>query len=159
MTSLLSIPWFYVCIFLSPQEIPLKPAQEFELTIDLQLKQRMERGESSIAYSNPRNEQKKGYQGPLPYLYLNLTFRTLQPGEDIIKLLDHENKQILRKKCSLTQRYILDLGYTDDIKDGITSQKYTVLLISNDKTETSRIVIAIDHDGHFTVNGELRGKF
>jgi hypothetical protein len=53
----------------------------------------------------------------------------------------------------------LVIGYTDDVKDRVTPHEYILTFLSEDKTPLSRIVIFIDEDGTFAVNGEKRGRF
>lgn len=134
-------------------EAPLKPNDEFEVKLDYQLKQKPISDRLSIDYY----ETKEG--GMLPYLILNIRLLKLSDQEVKAKIVDAKGKLIFNRKASLNDVLKLDIGYTDDVKDRVTSYKFNIVFLSADKKEVSRIYILIEEDGTFLVNDEVRGKF
>jgi hypothetical protein len=53
----------------------------------------------------------------------------------------------------------IDIGFTADVIDRVSAHEYILTFLSPAKSETSKIVILIQEDGTFLVNGEKRGKF
>jgi hypothetical protein len=140
-------------LFFQGTEIPFKPNDEFEIKLDYQLKQKPISDRLSIDYY----DTKEG--GTLPYLILNIRSLKLSEREVRVKIIDSKGKLILSRKASLTDVLKLDVGYTDDAKDRVTSSEFNLYFVSADKKEISRIHILIEEDGTFLVNGEVRGKF
>ncbi len=140
-------------LFLQKTEIPLKPNDEFEIKLDYQLKQKPISDRLSIDYY----DTKEG--GMLPYLILNIRLLKLSEQEVKTKIIDGKDKLIFNRKTSVNDVLKLDIGYTDDVKDRVTSYKFNIIFLSADKKEVSRIYILIEEDGTFLVNDEIRGKF
>ena len=53
----------------------------------------------------------------------------------------------------------IEVGFTDDAKDRVSAHQYLLTFLSPKRAETSKIVIEIEKDGTFLVNGQKRGKF
>lgn len=140
-------------LFFQKPEVPLKPNDEFEVKLDYQLKQKPISDRLSIDYY----ETKEG--GMLPYLILNIRLLKLSDQEVKTKIIDAKGKLIFNRKASVNDVLKLDIGYTDDVKDRVTSYKFDIVFLSADKKEVSRIYILIEEDGTFLVNDEVRGKF
>ncbi len=140
-------------LFFQKTEIPYKPNDEFEVKLDYQLKQKPISDRMSIDYY----DTKEG--GMLPYLILNIRLLKLSEQEVKTKIIDGKGKLIFNRKTTLNDVLKLDIGYTDDVKDRVTSYKFNIIFQSADKKEVSRIYILIEEDGTFLVNGEIRGKF
>ncbi len=143
-------------ILLTVQDnIPFKAKDEFELKMDYQFKQRISEDRQVLDY---RETRPKG-TGPLPYLTLDLKILRMNEGEERIRIYDNKNTFNLTKKLKADTVVKLDLGYTADIKDRVTAHEYIVLLIGeNSKEAVSKIVIHVEEDGSFIVNGEERGR-
>ncbi len=141
--------------------LPFKPAEEFKLEIEYKFKARPMVENSFINLTETQLEKEKRAAGgnPLPYLIIHVSFLQLSDKEVKVRCIDNTNKNRLSRKAELNRKYTIDLGFTDDIKDRVTPHEYTFFLISDDKEETSRIVLLIEPDGSFMVNGSRRGKF
>lgn len=143
-------------ILLTMQDsIPFKAKDEFELKMDYQFKQRISEDRQVLDYRETRPKA----TGPLPYLTLDLKILKMNEGEERIRIYDNKNTFNLTKKLKADTVVKLDLGYTADIKDRVTAHEYIVLLIGeNSKEPVSKIVIHVEEDGSFLVNGEERGR-
>ncbi len=140
---------------------PLKAAEEFKLELEYKFKQRPAAENSFIDLTETEREKEKRTTGttPLPYLIIHLSFPKLSEQEVRIRCSDNNKKNRLSKKAEVGKIYSLDLGFTEDMKDRMTAYEYTFYLMDDDKKETSRIVLNVEADGTFTVNGVKRGKF
>jgi len=140
-------------LFFQKTEIPYKPNDEFEVKLDYQLKQKPISDRFSIDYY----DTKEG--GMLPYLILNIRPLKLSEHEVKAKIIDNKERVIFNRKTTVNDVLKIDIGYTDDAKDRVTSYKFNIIFLSSDKKEVSRIYILIEEDGTFLVNEEVRGKF
>ncbi|MBP9924583.1 MAG: hypothetical protein KBF45_01235 [Cyclobacteriaceae bacterium] len=141
-------------------QTPFKPADEFELKINFTIEDRpidepYKKG--NVVLLEDRLRKDKG--GPLPYLKVKLTILKVADQEFRIRVLDHQGQLVSSKKVGPNVEIKIDWGFSDDIKDGIVTPEYTVLFISKDKKNVSRIYMLVQEDGTFLVNDEKRGKF
>ncbi len=155
MTTALSILLFTA--FVWQEVVPYKPSDEFEVLIDYKFQERPP--------SDPTKEyqitidEKSRRTGPLPYLKLQLKFLKLSRDEVKVKIVNSRGEMVYSRKASEGTVITLDVGYTDDVKDGVAPHEFTALLYSDARKATSRIHFDIMEDGTFMVNEEKKGKF
>ena len=143
------------------QDLPYKPKEEFDIKLDYQLKQRTFSGSGTLVHLD---ESRKEYERRtstdlLPFLALEIKLLKLAPGEVKVKIVNNRKERVLNRKVEQGDVVPLLLGFTDDVKDRVKAHEYTLFFMNKDKEETSRIVVTIDEDGTFNVNGEKRGQF
>ena len=94
------------------------------------------------------------------YLTSILNVKVLKPAPEEVRIRVVENgtRIALNKKFDMNTVLILDIGYTDDIKDRVKAYEYTVYYLTADKKPVSKVVIYFDEDGTYFVNNEKRGK-
>lgn len=152
--------WF--CLLnINQSEVPLKPKEEFTVELNFSFKDR------PIADTKPTYENKDikvdrdRNSGPLPYLGLKVKFLKVSDEEVRIKVINTNNRTMLTRKLEVNEVFLIDVGFTDDIKDRMpgVSSEFNIFTLSAKKKEISRIHILIQEDGSFLVNGERRGKF
>lgn len=151
----------FLFVFQEP-ELPLKPVEEFKIEIEFKFKPRPSSPNTYIDLTETvsEKEQRAGGGGsPLPYLIIHISFQALSDKEVRIQCSDNNKKNRMARKIELNKPYKLDMGYTDDMKDRITAYEFTFVLMDNDKKDTSKIVVKVEEDGTFLVNGIKRGKF
>lgn len=142
------------------QDIPYKPKEEFEIKLDYQFKQRPVADPNSVNLDETRGEYQRRTGGNvLPYLILNIKLLKLSEENMRVRISKNINDRPINKKVDINSVIQLDLGFTDDMKDRVKAHEYTVSFISSDKKTMSQILISIDEDGSFFVNGEKRGQF
>lgn len=144
-----------ILAFLFLQEVPFKSKDEFEVKLDYQLKQRPLPDHNTVHLG-------KDYErnpGVLPYLVLNIKLLKLPSEKMRVRVTTNLREKAFYKKVDLNSLVELDLGFTDDMKDRVSAHQYTLTFITPDKTPVEAIVINVDEDGSFFVNGEKRGKF
>jgi hypothetical protein len=148
-----------VCLVLSVQEIPFKAKEDFEIKFDMSFKQRPAAGNYTIHLDETKeaHDRRTSYD-LLPYLILKVKILTLLPAEIRIKAFRDGKDQVFNKKAIADMEFKLDLGFTDDVKDGISGYKHVIEFLSADKKTISQIVIEFDKEGNYMVNGEKRGK-
>ena len=155
---------FLACIFVGGmlllQDVPYKTSNEFEIRLDYQFKNREPADRNSIDLNETRAEhERRTSTAILPYLVLHVKMLKLSEQEVKVKITDNFGNTVGTKKITTGTVIPLDVGFTDDVKDRISAHQYNMTLISPDKKFTSRIVVHIEEDGTFLVNGERRGKF
>lgn len=138
------------------QDIPYKPKEEFDIGVDLKFKQRPADDPNTVHLGD---QPRKSTGALLPYLNLKITFLKLNPEEVRYRVENNLERRIVERKIQKTPMIILDAGFTDDIKAKLRPSEYVITLASNDKADKSKILIQIEKDGTFLVNGEKRGKF
>lgn len=140
-------------IFLSRQEdVPFKSNEEFDLKLNFEFKTRLP--DNSVAFDGSMKKQ----SGPLPYLNINLKVLRLGTDEVRVRVTRNRGENVMSKKAETDMQIKLDMGFTDDIKDQVTANEYTILFLSKEKLPLSRIEILFQKDGTYLVNGEKRGK-
>lgn len=138
---------------------PLKPSREFEITTKYELKTKPVTEDTKIVFVDPgtTSRPKETGTGLLPYLTITLKVKRWADDIETIKVIDASSKQHLKKKAT-DDIYSWDMGYVDDIKDKVTSGKFFVQFL-RDKKPVEQIIVQVEEDGTFLVNGEKRGKF
>ncbi len=145
---------------LSAQEIPFKPNEAFEITLDYNFRSRVSISSNTVNLVETRSESERKYNSaPLPYLIINVNIKEIHEQEKHIKVSDNTRKVISNRKLKGPVTLKIDMGFTADIKDGISPNIYYVTLLDDKKQPLSQIVFSIDQEGTFLVNNELRGKF
>lgn len=135
-------------------DVPYKPSGDFSFKLDFQFKSRpMDNKKIYEAEAQMVNSS------PLPFLKLNVEMIKLAPEEVKVKLSTNKDKLVFARKVTEGTVVEIPFGFTDDVKDEITPNTYTLTLLDKDKNELSRIVFYIDKEGTFFVNGEKQGKF
>ena len=157
---ILSILVFVLNVWQEPN-VPLKPNDEFQLTVDYKFKTRASSSNNSNLNIDYQNERilKEGGSGPLPYLIINFKMLKLSAEEVRVKVVNNAPKVELSKKVKQGDDFDLDLGYTDDMKDRVSPFEYNIYFLSQDKEPLTRVHLYVMEDGTFLVNGEKRGKF
>jgi hypothetical protein len=150
----------FILSFIFFQDIPFKPKDEFDIKLDYQFKQRPAGDHNTIQLGDtPKAYEDRGGAGVLPYLILNIKPLQLREAKMRMRITTNLNERAVMKKVALNSVLPLDLGFTDDMKDRVTSHEYTLVFLSSDKTPVERILISVAEDGSFFVNGEKRGQF
>jgi hypothetical protein len=141
--------------------VPYKPKEEFEILIDYQFKNRPATDALTVDFSETKEDQdKKRYAaGVRPYLILNMKPLRLSNEEVKVRAINTDGRTVYNKKVVVGDIVKFDMGFTDDIKDRVGPYAVTVVFMSQDKKETSRIYLYVHEDGTFLVNEEVRGKF
>lgn len=140
---------------------PLKAAEDFKLELEYKFKPRPAAENTYIDLTETEREKEKRLSGttPLPYLIIHLSFPRLPENEVRIRCSDNDKKNRLSRKVEVGKVYTLDLGFTEDMKDRMTPHEYTFYLMDKEKKDISQIVLNVEPDGTFLVNGVRRGKF
>ncbi len=158
---MISIALYLLAYFFQGTPVPHKPKEEFEVLIDYQFKRRSATDALTVDYSETKEDQdKKRYgAGVRPYLILNMKLVKLSSEEVKVRATNTDGRTVYNKKVMVGDMVKFDMGFTDDIKDRVGPYAVSVVFLSKDKKETSRIYLYVHEDGTFLVNDEVRGKF
>ncbi|HMP99423.1 MAG TPA: hypothetical protein PKC24_06545 [Cyclobacteriaceae bacterium] len=142
------------------QEIPFKSSDDFEIEIDYTFKQRNSVSSNSVNLAETTKDfERRLGSSPLPYLILNVHVKTLQPNEKSVRVTDNTRRNISNKKLKGSITLKLDMGFTSDVKDGISPYMFYITFMDDNKDNVSLILISVEQDGTFLVNKEVRGRF
>jgi hypothetical protein len=143
------------------QELPYKPKEEFDIKLDYQFRQRPSADNKSTVVmldESQKEKERRTSSAILPYLSLSIKVLTALPATKA-RISSNLSQSISTRKVKEGTIIPLEVGFTDDVKDRVTAHQYFITFVGDDRTELSRIVIFIDEDGTFMVNGEKRGRF
>lgn len=148
-------------IFLFAQDpVPFKPKHEFEVKLDYQFRNRPAADHNTVNLEQSRTPYSRNVgTGVLPYLVLNIVLLELSQDKMRVGIANNIDDRPVFKKVSKRSALELDLGFTDDMIDRVTPHEYTLTFVDAEKNPIDRIVISVDEDGSFLVNGEKRGRF
>jgi len=139
------------------QEVPFKPAAEFEIEIDYQFKSRPPSDHNTVQLGALKRTVHQTSSSVLPYLVLHINF-TVLPGEKSRMLVSTNlDARGTTRRVTVDSPYDLDLGFTADMVDRVSAHEYILTFLDADKSPVNRILISVDEDGSFFVNGEKRG--
>lgn len=141
------------------QGIPFKPTREFEIKIDYQFKSRPAQDANTVQLGSVSRNVRETSTGVLPYLQLNLNFFALPEEKTRMQVTTNLDGRGTTKRVSVNAPYVLDLGFTVDMLDRVHAHEYTLTFLDANKKPVNRIVISVEEDGTFSVNGEKRGQF
>jgi hypothetical protein len=140
---------------IAQEAVPYKQNDDFEVKIDMQFKPRPVDDPNTVTFTHST----KSSSDLLPYLKLRVTLSRLAPEEVRYKVESNTDRRVVSKKLPKSPILDIDAGFTDDIKAVIRPSEYVITFMTDKKTDVSRILIQIEKDGTFRVNGEKRGKF
>jgi len=140
------------CFGFQTDKIPYKAADEFELKLEFQFKQRNHDSKENLMY------EKVHHSGSLPFLFVHLNVLKTQEDEVRLKVVNNLEDVILSKKLDKISTVKFPLGFTDDLKDHVAAYQYFIYFISANKEIKRKIEILFEEDGTYLVNGEKRGK-
>src|SRR5258706_6493180 len=145
--------------FLAVQtEVPFKPSDEFQVSVDLKFKIKSSAYPTST-YSGSGDPLDKPSSTTLPFLVVSISKIKIQSDEDKVRAVDVRGKSLFRKKASPALLMHFEMGFVDDLKSKVSSNEITVFFLSKDKKELRKIVISISDKGVFEVNRTWHGQF
>ena len=153
MNKLLPILTFNLLILttLKAQEVPFKLKEEYETKIEVVFKAREARSPNSV---NLEGEQFS--KGLISFLYIHFKI-LVSNGEEKIRII-HGRKDKIRK-ITIKEDIDLEMGFIEDLKSKESPGMVTLILLTAKKEPVSKVILLIEEDGTFLVNGVKRGKF
>ncbi|MEL7001529.1 MAG: hypothetical protein AAFN93_02210, partial [Bacteroidota bacterium] len=135
-------------------EVPYEDKSSYKFELDYNFQSRVR--STSEAYSTkPRSAVSSTL---LPYVKVLITLTNLPADRYRVKVLNNFNVKVLNRKVKSNMQIIIDMGYANDIKDGITANHYVVTFEDKSRNKLSKIVLEIDKEGNFLVNDQQYGK-
>ena len=137
----------------SQQEISFKAANEYEIKIDLSFRKRDAINGEVFDAGGSRIKTKDQ-----AIAFLAMSFKLLKSNNETrIRILKGEKGTA--KKIKVNEVEKIEVGFIEDLKFNPEPSLLTLLLMNDQKEGISKIILAIEPDGTFLVNGEKRGKF
>ncbi|MBX2969202.1 MAG: hypothetical protein KF803_07505 [Cyclobacteriaceae bacterium] len=158
MPILLILVVLYVFVY-PDQEVPFKSSEEFSVRLDMKFMQRPAADPGTVKVDETRAEYlKRTSTDQLPHMTLYLLVKEAAANEVRMKIMRDGKSVVSNRKLTIGKEIKLDVGFTDDAKDKISGYEHIVYFLSEDKKEISRIVITIDENGDYFINGQKRGR-
>lgn len=136
--------------------VPFKPTEEFEVKLDYDFKARPTPDNNTVQLGNQGGPYGTGV---LPYLILRIKMLALPEERTRVRISNNLSARPVSRKVSENSVLELDLGFTVDMIDRVKPHQYTVTFTDAAKQAVNCIVINVDEDGSFFINGEKRGRF
>ncbi len=150
--SLFFVSFLYAQKF---EDVPLRADEDFLVQLDLKIKQK------TIPNVEDRNLLKINPNiantDHLPFITLLISLKNVKTEEVKTKIINESGNLINTKKIS-TEPVEVVIGFTADVVAGISSSKFTVLILNKKKKPLNKIYINIEKDGSYYINGKLNGK-
>jgi len=139
--------------FLVQAPVPLKPGNEFEFKLEYGFRTKPPVDKPAGSSGEPQ------FAGPqLPYVEIRITPTRLSKDEEKVKVTNTLGHRIYSRKAKVGNEILIDMGFTDDLKDHISVYSFDIVFFSK-KGDTSRIRLFVEEDGTLLINGEKQGKF
>ncbi len=135
--------------------VPYEPKENFNFELDYTFKTRVPSESEKISFVE--SNASRGSQ-ILPYLKVLFNFSGFDDRYYRYKVKNLAGAVVKNRKIKLPESLVLDMGFSDDIKDRITSHKYTIFFYTKDKITISKIDIEVAENGDLLLNGELYGR-
>ncbi len=132
------------------QDTPFKSNEEFELKLDFQFKPRPKTGAVEMRADIGTT--------PLPFLSMQLNVLLVRDDEYRVRIVDGRGNVLGNRVLGKSTSLKFDIGYTDDVKDQVSADKYFINFYGKDKTLNRNIIIRFDREGTYYVNDEQRGR-
>ncbi|NOS93838.1 MAG: hypothetical protein HOP30_18125 [Cyclobacteriaceae bacterium] len=133
------------------QQLPYKANSEYEAKIDLSFREKPKQDNTNTFNFSVEKKRPVG-----PVAYLTIHFKMLiSNGEVKIKMIQGEKSRTEKIKVDEVKK--LEMGFIDELK--LEGTQLQLVFLNDKKTAISQILISIEKDGTFLMNGERRGKF
>lgn len=147
----------FLLTYQSP-EVPFRSKEDFQVELKYDLRTRPATELNRVTLDPNATGLMKPKTGMLPYLLVTVTILNVQQEEVRVRC-EENTRTVFNRKLSKSTSFVIDMGYIDDIKDGLAANDFNVLAMNSEKKPLNRIHMRIEKDGTFFVNGEKRGKF
>ena len=149
-----------VILLFNYQDVPFKNGDDFLIEVDYQLKGRQSEPNTLLFTEGESGHVTRNLgSSALPFLTVKLTIKNQAEDEVRIRTTNNSGAALFTKKIEIDKVYRIEFGFTDDVKDNITSNAYTVTFLNDKKKAVSKIHLLINNDGTFYVNDVIKGKF
>ncbi|MEM1406886.1 MAG: hypothetical protein AAGG59_08940 [Bacteroidota bacterium] len=137
------------------EDVPYESKENFGFELDYTFKTRPPPNNEKVYLTE--NKSVRGSQ-VLPYLKLRFEFSSFDATYFRYKVEDHIGSVIKSRKLKFPDSYVLDMGFSDDVKDRVTSHKYTIYFYNKAKEPISKIAIEVAENGNLLLNDEFHGR-
>jgi hypothetical protein len=146
---------FILAFFPAQEDIPYKAFEEFEVTLDYQIRQFRDKDPKTVDFSSAVPKEPKS----LLYLVVQVELKTLAPNEARVHVNSNLGTEVGNRKAEPGMLLKIDFGFIERVKERKAAHEATVFLMSSDRKNVSRIHLFVEENGTFLVNGQRRGKF
>jgi hypothetical protein len=141
----------FILGFLQVPQPPFLPEEEFDYEIEFFIKKKT--SEDKPVYEvNP----KRTYSDVLPYVKIHFAFASFKPDDKRIRLYK-DGGSFNNKRIKGPMKLTLDMGYTVDMKEGITPARYSIVIFNDQNEPRARITVEVKPNGELLINDQASG--
>lgn len=151
--------FFILLLFVGLQDdVPYKPDDEFQVSIDLKFKTKESKyGLSTYNQNGDRIDRVS--ETPLPFLNVSVAQFKVQSDEVKVVAYDSKGKSLTKKNVSADLELHFEMGFVDDLKKGAPNNQIFIYFLSEEKNKLRKITFSVTPTGVFEVNGKWHGQF
>ncbi len=132
--------------------VPLLSADEFTYEVEYFLKQK-QKNTSTVYEANKSSESSVQM---LPYVRINFSFLSFQESDKKIRVFQGD-KLLNTRRIKGPMKLGLEMGYTEDLKEGILPPVFEVLILNDDKETRAKIKVEVRPNGELLINEVVSG--
>ncbi len=142
--------------FLYAQDVnvPFLSDDDFDFELDYQFKTKPS-NMKDVAFSE---RELTTTTDNLPYVKMKIMLKNTSEDHYRYKVIDNKSKTMLNRKIKGDDEFVIDMGFSDDIKDRVHAHQFSVIIYNKNKDPLSKIVIEFGTNGDMLINQNLMGK-
>lgn len=141
-------------LFAQNPEVPYLSDDDFDFELDYNFKTKPT-NVKDVAYSEKAlNNSTEN----LPYVKMKIKLNNTSSDQFRYKVLTNRSETKLNRKIKGNDDFVIDMGFSDDIKDRVHAHQFYVVIYNKDKDPLSKIVIEFGSNGDMYINETLMGK-
>lgn len=137
--------------FTQETQVPFLPDDEFEYEVEFFLKKKTT-GEKPVYDVHPE----RAHAEVLPYVKIHFAMSAFRDTDRRIKVLK-DGAPITSKKIKGPMMLTLDMGYTVDMKEGVTPANYSIVIFNDENQPRARVKIEVKPNGELLINEQTSG--
>ena len=142
----------YLCA--QDPKVPYLSLDDFDFELDYNFKTKPY-NVKDVAYSE---KELNNSTENLPYVKMKIMLKNTSEDQYKFKVITNKSETKLNRKLKGNDDFIIDMGFSDDIKDRVHAHQFSVIIYNKDKVPLSKIVIEFSTNGDMLINEKLMGK-
>lgn len=141
-------------IFCFPQQdqVPLLAAEEFSYEMEYFLKQKESKSSSVYDIS----DESRSSTGSLPFVRIKFSLLSFLDSDKKIRVYQG-SKMLNNYKIKGPMKLNLDMGFSEDLKEGLVPSIFHIYIINDNKTRRTQIKVEVKPNGELLINEVVSG--
>jgi len=139
----------------SQDSLPYRPEDNYEVRLEYDFKTRPFPERDKIDYYHGNGFPEASV---LPYLVVRIHIKGLLPEDHKVRITNNQGNISSSLKTSTEKPIVIDMGFTEDMKEKITPNKYLLTFLGKKRKRLNKITLEVQSDGTFLINDIENGK-